>query len=278
MNSTEIRRQWENAAPGWARWESTVATWMQPATDTMFSLAGVTPGARVLDIACGAGSQTLVAARSVGADGHVVASDIADAMVQHVRENARAAGLANVTTLVGAAEDLAVDPNSFDAVICRLGLMLFAAPANALTAAHRALRPGGRLAAVVFTTPDANPFMARPLQVLLRHSGKTPPAPGRPGIFSLGAPGRLAALFTEAGFADVHERTVSLHLRLPAAADALTMIQQAFGLYRAIIEDSPEPVRDAAWAEVGSTLESFESPSGFVAPAEVIVVAGTRAD
>jgi ubiquinone/menaquinone biosynthesis C-methylase UbiE len=183
MQQAEIRKQWEGAAPDWAQWEAAIATWMEPATEAMLTMAGVSTGARVLDLACGAGSQTLHAAKRVGAQGHVVASDIADTMLHHVRENARAAGLANVTTLAGAAEDLEVTPESFDAVICRLGLMLFVAPAQALAAVRRALRPGGKVAVVVFTTPAANPFMAQPMQILLRHAGKTPPAPGQPGIF-----------------------------------------------------------------------------------------------
>ena len=186
MQMADILTQWEGAAPGWARWEATVATWMAPATETMLTMGGVNVGARVLDLASGAGSQTLLAARRVGAQGHVVASDIADTMLHHVRENARAAGLANVTTLAGAAEDLYVAAESFDAVICRLGLMLFVDPAKALVAMRRALRPGGKVAVVVFTTPAANAFMAHPMQILLRHAGKTPPAPGQPGIFSLG--------------------------------------------------------------------------------------------
>src|SRR3989442_5552578 len=145
MQKAEIRQQWEGAAPGWVRWETTVATWMEPATEAMLTMAGVAAGARVLDLACGAGSQTLRAAQRVGAHGHVVASDIADTMLHHVRENARAAGLTNVTTLTGAAEDLDVAAESFDAVICRLGLMLFGEPARALVAVRRALRPAGKV-------------------------------------------------------------------------------------------------------------------------------------
>src|SRR5687767_6850148 len=129
MQQEEIRRQWEGAAPGWAHWEANIATWMEPATEAMLTMAGVDTGARVLDLACGAGSQTLLAAQRVDAQGHVVASDISETMLHHAQENARAAGLANVTTLAGAAEKLEVTPESFDAVICRLGLMLFAAPA-----------------------------------------------------------------------------------------------------------------------------------------------------
>lgn len=94
MDKSTIRNQWESAAPGWAKWEDSVDKYAGPATQVMLELAGVVPGARVLDLACGAGSQTLTAARKVGSSGHVVASDISETMLQHVRENARAAGLA----------------------------------------------------------------------------------------------------------------------------------------------------------------------------------------
>ena len=276
MQTADIRTQWEGAAPGWARWEATVATWMAPATETMLTMAGVDVGARVLDLASGAGSQTLLAARRVGAQGHVVASDIADTMLHHVRENARAAGLANVTTLAGAAEDLDVAAESFDAVICRLGLMLFVDPAKALVAMWRALRPGGKVAVVVFTTPAANAFMAHPMQILLRHAGKMPPAPGQPGIFSLGVPGVIERLFADSGFVGVEQRTLALPLRMPSATQALAMMQEAFGAYRAVVSDRPEAVRVAAWAEVAETLKTFETPTGFIAPAEVLVAAGVK--
>lgn len=276
MQKADIRTQWEGAAPGWARWEETVAAWMEPATAAMLAMAGINTGARVLDLASGAGSQTLQAARQVGAQGHVVASDIADTMLHHVRENARAAGLSNVTTLAGAAEDLDVATASFDAVICRLGLMLFAAPAQALAAVRHSLRPGGKIAVVVFTTPTANPFMAQPMQILLRQAGKTPPAPGQPGIFALGAPDVLERLLIDSGFVEVKQRTVALPLRMPSAAQALAMMQEAFGAYRAVVSDRPESVREAAWTEVAERLKTFETPTGFVAPAEVLVAAGVK--
>jgi len=276
MQQADIRTQWEGAAPGWARWEATIAAWMVPATEAMLAMAGVAAGVRVLDLACGAGSQTLQAAQRVGAQGHVVASDIADMMLHHVRENARAAGLVNVTTLAGAAEDLDVAAESFDAVICRLGLMLFAAPAQALAAVRHALRPRGKVAVVVFTTPAANPFMAHPMQILLRHAGKTPPAPGQPGIFALGAPGMLERLLGESGFVGVEQRTVALPLRMSSAAQALAMMQEAFGAYRAVVSDRPEAVRVAAWTAVAEALKTFDTPEGFVAPAEVLVAAGAK--
>jgi len=276
VQRADIRELWEGAAPGWAKWEATIADWMQPATQAMLEMARVGTGARVLDLACGAGSQTLSAARLVGAQGHVAASDISDAMLAHVRRNAHGAGLDNITTLPGPAEDLALTPGSLDAVICRLGLMLFAEPAKALAAAYRALKPGGKTAVVVFTTPPANPFMAQPMQILLRHAGKTPPAPGGPGIFSLGRPGVVEELFTGCGFTDVEQRVLSIALSVPSAAQAREMMREAFGAYRAVLSDSPESVRMAAWAEVLESLKAFEGASGFEAPAEVLVAAATK--
>lgn len=276
MSTPDARTTWEGAAPGWARWESAIAAWMEAATEAMLDMAAVGAGARVLDLASGAGSQTLRAARRVGPQGHVVASDIATTMLQHVQANARAAGLTNVTTLAGAAENLDVPADSFDAVTCRLGLMLFSDPAAALRAARRALQPRGRVAVVVFTTPATNPFMARTMQVLLRHAGKTPPGPGQPGIFALGAPGVLERLLADSGFVGIEQRTLAVTFRMPSAADALTMMQEAFGAYRAVVSDCPEATRAAAWTEVADTLSTFESATGFVAPAEVLVAGGQK--
>jgi ubiquinone/menaquinone biosynthesis C-methylase UbiE len=195
MDKATIQHQWENAAPGWAKWESATAEWAEPATQAMLELAGIEPGSRVLDIACGAGSQTLSAARRVGAKGHVIASDISETMLQHVRENIRTAGLQNISTLRGAADELGISPESIDAVICRLGLMLFPDPKSALNSIHHALKPGGKVAVVVFTTPAANPHRAKAMQILLRHALKPPPAPSQAGMYSLGGPGTMDNLY-----------------------------------------------------------------------------------
>lgn len=276
MAMVDVRTEWEGAAPGWARWDATIASWMEPATVAMLAMAGVHAGARVLDVASGAGSQTLRAAKQVGAHGHVVASDIADSMLRHVQENARAADLTNVTTLAGAAEDLEVTAESFDAAICRLGLMLFSDPAKALRVVWRALRPGGKVAVVVFTTPAANPFLAKAVEILGRHAGRTLPAPGQPGLFSLGAPGVIERLFTGCGFVNVEQRTMAAVLRISSAEQALTLMQEALGALRAIVSDRPEAVRVAAWAEVGEMLKTFETSTGFIGPAEVLVAAGVK--
>ncbi|MHC4380305.1 MAG: methyltransferase type 11, partial [Planctomycetota bacterium] len=66
------RDQWDSAADAWHRWGGLLNTWLDPSTETMFDMAGIGPGSRVLDVAAGAGEQTMAAAARVGAEGHVL--------------------------------------------------------------------------------------------------------------------------------------------------------------------------------------------------------------
>ena len=86
----------------------------------------------------------------------------------------------------------------------------------------------------------------------------------------------IERLFADSGFVGVEQLPVALALRMPSAAQALAMMQEAFGAYRVVVSDCPEAVREAAWAEVAETLRTFETATGFVAPAEVLVAAGVK--
>jgi ubiquinone/menaquinone biosynthesis C-methylase UbiE len=273
---SELRNTWESAAPGWARWEHVFATSLSDATDALIDMAGIRPGMRVLDIACGAGSQSIQAAMRVGASGRIVASDISGTMLEHVRRNAARAGLPNIETLECAADELDEQQAPFDAAICRLGLMLFPAPRQALEAVQRALNPGARFAALVFTTPANNPFMASPMAILLRHAGKSPPGPGQPGIFALGGEGVLERLMKDSGLEDVRMRTVRTPLVLPSASDALQLMREAAGAYRAVVADLSDAEKSNAWNEVYESLKQFEVGSGFETELELIIGSGAR--
>ena len=94
------RAQWQSAAEAWHRWGPTLSAWLGPATETMLDLAGVTSGSRVLDVAAGAGEQTITAARRVVPAGYVLATDIAPGILDYAAQAARAAGCDNVETRV----------------------------------------------------------------------------------------------------------------------------------------------------------------------------------
>jgi ubiquinone/menaquinone biosynthesis C-methylase UbiE len=105
-SKSELRRTWESAAPGWAKWEQVFSAGLFEATEALLDMAGIGPGMRVLDLACGAGDQTMRAAERVGPNGSVVASDISATMLEHVRRRAASAALPNIDTVESAAEDL----------------------------------------------------------------------------------------------------------------------------------------------------------------------------
>lgn len=272
----ELRNTWEAAAPGWAKWEHVFATSLSGATDALLDLAGIRSGMRVLDLACGAGSQSIQAAKRVGPNGKVVACDISAKMLEHVHRNADRAGVQNIETLECAADELDETQAPFDAAICRLGLMLFPSPREVLEAVRRALKPSARFAALVFTTPAKNPFMAQPMAVLLRHAGKSPPAPGQPGIFALGGDGVLERLMQDSGFGDVKTQAVRASLVLPSASDALHLMQEAAGAYRAVVADLSDTERSKAWNEVYECLRQFEAGGGFETELELVIGSGIR--
>ncbi len=275
-SKSELRTTWDSAAPGWAKWEQQLSAVLKEVTDTLIDSAGVGPGMRVLDVACGAGSQSIQTAKRVGPGGSIVASDISGIMLEHVRQSADREGIENLETLECSAGDLDQGQAPFDASICRLGLMLFPAPSDALQAIGRVLKPGARFAALVFSTPANNQYMAEPMRILLRHAGKQPPAPGQPGIFALGGDGVLETLLKESGLADLNTRTVQASLGLPSATIALEMMQQAFGAYRAVVADLDDAEKSEAWAEVLECLKRFEGNEGFETEFEFIIGSGAK--
>jgi ubiquinone/menaquinone biosynthesis C-methylase UbiE len=271
-----VRETWESAAPGWAKWEKEFSAGLFEATETLIDMADVRPGMRVLDLACGAGNQTIQAARRVGPTGRVIASDISATMLEYARRNAAEAGLKNIEFVAYAAEDLDSSQPAVDAAISRLGLMLFLSPGKALSAVRQVLRSGARFAALVFTTPGNNPFMAKSMAILLRHAHKSPPAPGQPGIFALGGEKVLETVIADSGLTDVKSTIVRATLTLASASDALNFLQEAAGVYRAVVADLGAAEKAEAWREVHDFLRQFESDNQFHAQLECKIASGAR--
>jgi SAM-dependent methyltransferase len=269
------REQWELAAEPWARWGPVIEDWLGAATETMLDLAHVAPGSRVLDVAAGAGGQTLAAARRVGETGSVLASDISPAILRYAAEAARAARLDNVQTHVVDGEQLDVEPGSFDAAISRVGFIYFPDQLAALQGIRRALRPGGRLAGIVYSTPERNAFFSIPVSIIRTRAALPAPAPGQPGPFSLGAEGAIEKLYRAAGFTDVEVRRVEAPLRLSSVSECVRFERESFGALNQMLANVEESERAAAWREVERELARFEGLDGFIGPCELIVAGGT---
>lgn len=270
------RDQWQAAAPAWRRWQPVIDSWLREGTDLMLDLAEVQAGARVLDVAAGAGGQSFAAAQRVGLEGEVLATDIAENLVRYLEEDAAAAGLTQVRAAVMDGEDLHVPPGRFDAVICRLGLIYLPDRKAALSGMREALRPGGRLGAIVYSTPEANRFFSVPVSIIRRAAQLPPPLPGQPGPFSLGTPDVLRHELEAAGFVDVEVRALPAPLQLASAAECVRFERESFGALHQMLAGLGADAQAAVWQEITDALTEFEGPDGFVGPCELLVVAAAK--
>jgi SAM-dependent methyltransferase len=270
------REQWEAAAEAWHRWGPVLEDWLGAATQRMLDAAGVDLGSHVLDVAAGAGGQSLAAARRAGAKGRVVATDISPAILAFAEQAAAGSGLALETREVDGETVDAAGIGTFDAVISRLGLIYFPDQQRALSGMRQALRAGGRVAAIVYSTAERNEFFSVPVRIIRSRAGLAPPAPGQPGPFSLGSPGVLQAAFEQAGFRDVSVQAVDAPLRLPSAAECVRFERESFGALHQMLSSLPADERPPVWRDIEDALRRFESPDGFVGPCELLVVGASR--
>jgi SAM-dependent methyltransferase len=270
------REQWQEAAEAWHRWAPTLSQWLGPATERMLHLAEIRPGHRVLDVAAGAGQQTIPIARRVGASGRVLATDLAPRILDFAAAESRRLGLSQVETRVLDGEELDLPAGSFDAVVSRVGLIYFPDRLRALSGMRRVLGDGGKTAHVVYAGADRNGFFSVPVGIIRRRAGLGPPLPGQPGPFSLGDPEVLERELAAAGFRSIRIERVPSPLRLASAEDCLRFEKESFGALHQMLSGLSPAERGAAWEEVGEALRQFETAEGFVGPCEMLVAVGTR--
>ena len=274
-NST--RRNWDAAATGWDRHAPAIRAWLRPSTDAMLNMAGVAPGQTVLDVAAGAGDQTFYLAARVGPEGRVVASDISEKILGLAAENAARAGYQTVSTHLADAERLELDADSFDAAVCRLGLMFLPDPAAGLAQIRHALKPGARFCSMVFAGPDQNPCLRILMMTAMRHAGLPPRDPFQPGgLVSLGRPGGIDTLFQEAGFSAVATTRMDAPFRMPTTQHYLAFIRDAAGPILQILAPLSDAARAAAWADMAGQLDAFQTAVGWVGPNTLLLTVGRK--
>ena len=273
-----IRQAWDESASGWNHQTPAIHHWLAAPTAALLDAAQVGPGMHVLDIAAGAGDQTLAIARRVGESGQVLATDISPAILQFASENAHQAGLAQVQTRVSDAEDLELGETGFDAAVCRLGLMLCPNPLRALRQMHQALRPGGHAAVLVFSEPQRNPCIGILMTTACRHAGLAPRDPLTPGgLLSLGKPGLLQDYFQQAGFTGVATERIYAPFQLPSARDYLHFVRTSASPIVQILGHLNPEARETAWEDMEEQLEVFQLPDGsWEGPNELLLVHGMR--
>ena len=166
-------------------------------------------GASAVDVGCGWGDTAIELAHKVGPTGRVVGLDCCDAFMEKGRQDAAAAGLANVRFVVADVQSYPFE-REFDFCFSRFGMMFFASPVAAMRNVRNALKPGGTLMFITWRTIDDNPWLGMPKAVVSQFL----PPPGEdaqtcgPGPFSMASPDLVRAQLKAAGFDDVaFERT-----------------------------------------------------------------------
>jgi len=268
------REQWQQAAEAWHRWKGLLEEWLGPATQRMLDLAHVSRGDRVLDVAAGAGGQTVAAAVRVGPSGRVLATDIAPRILEYAAQEAERAGLGNVEARTMDGENPDVPEESFDVVLSRVGLIYFPNRDQALCNLRRTLRPGGRIAAVTYSTAENNAFFSVPVSIIRRRANLGQPEPGQPGPFSLGGPGMIEDAFAKAGFRNIRVERMLAPVRLPSAAECVRFERESFGALHQMLEPLDDAGKAAAWNEIAQALQRYEGPGGFEGPCEMLLAVG----
>ncbi len=273
---TTTHDQWQTAAEAWYRWSPTLNQWLGNATDKMLKMADISIGSRVLDIAAGAGEQSITTAKKVGPSGYVLATDISSNILDYAKHMALQAGLNNIETKVMDGENLTLEDETFDAVISRVGLIYFPDQQKALKEMLRVLKPGGKIAAIVYSTPEENKFFSVPVSIIRNRAKLPPPLPGQPGPFSLGAEGVIDKVFSQAGFKNVRSELVDSPLQLSSAKECVRFEKESFGALHQMMSSLSDLEKESVWDEIERELRKFETENSFIGPCKMVVAVAQK--
>lgn len=204
---------WNRFSEGWRKWDDVTMDFLKPMADEIINLIKPSGTDIILDVASGTGEPGLTIA-SMLRGGKVVATDLAEGMLEVARENASRLGIKNFEIVNCDASELPFPDNSFDAVSCRMGFMFFPDMLLAAREMVRVLKPGGKIAATVWSGPERNLWASSILSIINKNMHLTPPPPGAPGLFRCAKSGLVADLFEQAGLRNISETEVRSKLNI----------------------------------------------------------------
>ncbi len=230
----------------------------------------------MLDIGSGSGEPGLPAAEIVGPSGFVLLTDQSSGMLAVAREKARVAGLRNVAFQVSDAEQLELEPESFDVVLSRGAIDLFPDSLRVLRIAHGALKVGARIAVSANGRPEANTYFTVPFKVLLEYGTLPQHGPSTRGAFAFADPERLRSVLSEAGFREVTVETLPYPAwQLATGREYWEYIRQ-FSMVAALLDQIPADQHERIGEEVAAAAADGD-PDGLVRLAcEAVLASGVK--
>jgi SAM-dependent methyltransferase len=270
------RTQWNTAASGWRKWNDLIDAAASGISERLVELAGVQPGSRVLDVACGYGEPSLTAARAAGADGQVVATDISAEMIAYGHERASANGVENIEFVESAVMDLDFPAESFDAAVSRWGIIFDPDGEGAAAKVRGFLKPGSKMAISSWGTPDEVPFLAIPMRTAMSRLGIPPPPPGTPGPLSRPTSEAIGGLLEGGGFSEVETERAEVSFEWDSAEDFTTFVREIAPPISAMINPQPPDVQEETWGAITEAVREAAG-DGRVNLSNVVLMASGRA-
>jgi SAM-dependent methyltransferase len=272
-----LREMWAEVAPGWGEHADYVDERSAQLTEEMLERMAIAPGERVLELACGAGGAGLAAARLVGPHGEVVLSDVAAEMTVIAAVRAEALGLRNVATRPLDLEQIAEPNESYDAVLCREGLMLVPDPARAAREIRRVMRPGGRVAIAVWGPRERNPWLSVMFDAISAQLGCPVPPTGIPGPFSLEHADTLTALLQDVELSDVSVTEIPVPLHAHSFEEWWTTRRKLAGPLTKILASLPNEAASAIRTRAQEAARPYETADGLEFPGLALLATARRA-
>lgn len=270
-------KNWDSAAVGWMEWSEFNDRADRHISERLVELACVRSGSRVLDVAAGYGEPALTAARKVGPEGRVVATDISAEMLAFGRERAAAAGLGNVEFVGSDASGLDFPPASFDAAVSRWGI-IFEPDAEAAVGRIRGfLEPGARMAIASWGEPDQVPFLSIPMRTMMKRLNVPPPPAGTPGPLSRPTPAALGGLLEGGGFSEVAVEQTEVTFDFDSPEHFTAYVRAISAPIRAMIEQHAGEAQDEAWDAITRAAADAGGGSGPLSLSNVVLLASATA-
>jgi ubiquinone/menaquinone biosynthesis C-methylase UbiE len=257
-------QSWDNVARGWQKWWKTFEKDAQKVNERLVELAEIKQGDRVIDIATGIGEPAITAAKKVGVEGYVLATDISPQMLAIAKERTVSLGLQNIVEFKEVDAEKILDlqqhqPLSpFVAVLCRWGLMFFPNLTSTLTNIYKLLSSGGRIAAAVWSEPAKVPKLYTAINIVTQKLGISSTAYAHYteilSPFSLANINIVNNALVEAGFKDIHTEYLNITFEFLSAEDYTDFAKQIIAPIHNLLANETEKIKEEIWKAVAEEV------------------------